>query len=297
MKCAFLASREHSSVLAQCGYDFVPYKYGPFSFGLYHDLGRLQKSGHVQSTGDEGPLLIRDEDLTRVRSEVESLPWGVRAAIADTVSRYGPLTTDQLLRDVYARFPWYAALSERRDLAPHPVPVVATATPAVYTLGYEGLTVDGLFNLLLLRGVRRILDVRANPVSRRYGFARSSMSGIAGKLGLDYVHLPELGIPSERRRCVRTAADHAELLDWYEKSLPSRAAGVERVSQEMLAEPSVLVCMEADPRICHRGRLALAVSCRTGLPVYHLSDREKGRYDTAEGPDYCKDVSDPVAKV
>jgi len=52
--------------------------------------------------------------------------------------------------------------------------------------------------------------------------------------------------------------------------LRDNVAAVEEVAQLMKAKASVLVCVEADPQMCHRTRLARAVSEKTRLPVRHL---------------------------
>jgi len=44
VKLAFLLSREDDAPRAGI-YDFVPYKRGPFSFTLYHELRTLQRDG------------------------------------------------------------------------------------------------------------------------------------------------------------------------------------------------------------------------------------------------------------
>lgn len=45
-------------------YYFVPYKYGPFSFQLYHDLSRLEKEGFVSINGDS--VLLTRNDLPSI---------------------------------------------------------------------------------------------------------------------------------------------------------------------------------------------------------------------------------------
>jgi len=123
------------------------------------------------------------------------------------LSKYGSSSARSLMKDVYARYSWFAINSELTDLIPADAPKAKTAPLAVYTMGYEERSVDGFFNSLLEAGVRSIIDTRANPVSRKYGFARSSLSSIANKLGLGYSHFPGLGIPSGRRKNVETNAD------------------------------------------------------------------------------------------
>ncbi len=65
----------------------------------------------------------------------------------------------------------------------------------VYTAGYEGESIDRFLQKLLKAGIEQILDVRSNPMSRKYGFSRKTLSGLSEKLDMEYVHLPELGVP------------------------------------------------------------------------------------------------------
>ncbi len=138
-------------------------------------------------------------------------------------------------------------------------------------MGYENRSVDGFLNKLLRAGIRKIVDVRANPVSRKYGFARSSLASLAGKLGLGYTHCPELGISSEKRRDVHTHDQFRELFGYYEREiLPEEADAVTRVAELVKTVPSVLVCMEKEAVDCHRSRLATRVASLTDLKIVHL---------------------------
>ena len=122
--------------------------------------------------------------------------------------------------------------------------------------------------------------MRANPVSRKYGFARTSLSGIATKLGLAYRHFPQLGIPSHLRSHLSGFSTYQRLLDRYEKELvPKHIAGITELSDVVRAEPTALLCFEADVRCCHRSRLAEAVARETGLKVMHLSIRDGGTWN------------------
>jgi len=120
-------------------------------------------------------------------------------------------------------------------------------------------------------GIKAILDVRANPVSRKYGFAKRSLSDIAEKLGLAYEHLPDLGIPSAQRGDLGDIDSYQRLLESYEHEiLPQQTTEIDRLIGLLRQRPSVLICVEKDVRLCHRGRLAQAVAKRSGLPVKHL---------------------------
>jgi hypothetical protein len=250
-------------------YGFVPYRFGPFSFALYRELDALGQQSYVAKDGTSVGLgqALADES----RRLVATLPAPVRLAVRSTTGRYGGMTPRVLVRDVYARFPWYATRSEMTDLLPVTMPQVPLAAPAVYTVGYERSSVDEFFDRLLRAGIRVIADVRANPVSRKYGFARSSLSRIAGSLDMGYEHFPRLGIPSSERVSLDDSAALQRLLDRYERQmLPAQSLATSELCKLVQKHPTVLLCVEHDIRCCHRARLARAVATRTGLPVAHL---------------------------
>ena len=269
VKLVFLL--RHETVLrdAHTFYDFVPYKFGPFSFALYRDLQALERDGYV--TDSEEAFSLRDATRQLAREKADELPWREQCAVKTIVSTYGRMSKNPLLKDVYARYPWFATRSELTDLVPADLPPVARVDVAVYTVGYEGRSVDGFFDHLLRLGMQAILDVRANPISRKYGFAKRSLSEIAGKLGLAYEHLPDLGIPSEQRGDLGDFDSYQRLLACYQdEMLPRQTTEIDRLIRLLRQRPSVLVCVEQDVRQCHRGRLAQTASARSGLPVKHL---------------------------
>jgi len=268
VKTAFLLREE--SVLANepAFYDFVPYKFGPFSFALYRELSALVRDGYV--VDEDRSVRLAGRMKSESNSKSDELPSAWKSAVSRAVRQYLSASQDDLLRDVYSRFPWFALKSELDDLVSE-VPDAPVAPLAIYTVGYEGKSVDSFFNGLLASGVAAILDVRANPISRKYGFARKSMSEIAAKLDIEYVHLPELGISSKERSDLSDFDSYQVLLDRYEdEMLPSRTDAVANVVQLLGRKPSALLCMEQDVRCCHRGRLATTAAIQTGLEVTHI---------------------------
>lgn len=266
---AFLLGKETDVRSREAYYDFVPYKYGPFSFSLYRELGALERDEYVQLGEDRIQLCegIRD----RVAALLDDMAAPIRRAIDQVVAHYGSLTQHALLSKVYRKYPWYAMASERHDLVPDSAPSRTDADIAVYTVGYEGKSVDAFFDGLIRTGIRAVLDVRANPVSRKYGFAKRSMNEIASKVGIHYIHLPELGISSSLRTDLSDFNSYQNLLDRYEHEiLPDRTEDLCRLVDLIRERPSALLCVEKDVRCCHRSRLAEAASNASGLPVVHL---------------------------
>jgi len=264
-KYAFLLREETFLGRDATFYEFLPYKFGAYSFAAQREIEALTKYGYIESSASS--LAV-----TRLgKAEANHADSDTARAVRAIVSKYGKTPVRALLKDVYARYPWYATNSELKDLIPADAPRLKTAAPAVYTIGYEDRSVDGFFNRLLRAGINQIVDVRANPVSRKYGFARSALAGLAGKLGLGYCHFPDLGIAPEKRRDVQTPSQFKELFGYYERQiLPAKADAVAKVAELMKATASVLVCMEKEAVDCHRSRLASRIGSLTRLNIVHL---------------------------
>ena len=72
-------------------------------------------------------------------------------------------------------------------------------------------------NRLIKNNVKTLVDVRRNPLSRKFGFSKRMLSETVKKLGIGYVHIPESGIASERRQELNTQADYDRLFNSYER--------------------------------------------------------------------------------
>src|SRR4051794_39996222 len=123
MKWCFLLRHESASAGGSAFYDFVPYKFGPFSFALYQEIEKLQAVNCVLSHHDQAWKLNPEVAPTAV-GLVPSLARDVETIVAE----FGRFTCDGLLNYVYERYPSYTVNSERKRLAPRP-----TAEAAVYT--------------------------------------------------------------------------------------------------------------------------------------------------------------------
>lgn len=268
-KWAFLLAHEMPSGGGSAFYDFVPYHYGPFSFTLFREADGLVRDGYLQDDAD-GKIWERVAD---VESGAGDLASDVRSDAARVVDYFADRGHDELIDYVYGEFPWYTVNSRIRKLAEKP-----SARPAVYTVGYEKWSVDRLLNELMRQGIGRIIDVRYNPVARRYGFHKSTLSRVGAKVGVEYVHVPELGIPSDLRRDLNWRDDYQRLFAHYtNKLLRKHADAVNRVAGLVQEKASALLCMEADSTLCHRTRLAEAVAGLTDLPVRDIRGMQCGQ--------------------
>jgi uncharacterized protein (DUF488 family) len=130
----------------------------------------------------------------------------------------------------------------------------------IFTIGYEGTTMDAFVAALLAAGVARVIDVRALPLSRRPGFSKTPLSGALRHAGIGYVHLKALGTP-KRGRGAAKKGDVATLRTVYHEQLelPEAQAAAARLLDLAAEMPSALLCFERDPCHCHRTLLMEAV--------------------------------------
>ena len=260
-KLCFLLRHEYESGGGSAFYEFVPYKYGPFSFALFQEVGKLVAQGYIEEPSTKSWTISNE-----VTADTSRLDKHVKSDIDDLLENYGKLSKNKLIERVYGSHPRFTINSEIKKLQRHP-----KAKQAVFTAGYEGLSIDAFLDMLSRNGVKRIVDVRHNPIARRYGFHKSTLNRLSGNLGIDYKHVPELGIHSELRQNLDAQSVRNRLFDRYEETtLATSQSAIDTVAQYCSEMPSVLVCMEREPCTCHRARLAPFVSEKTGLPIEHL---------------------------
>lgn len=131
----------------------------------------------------------------------------------------------------------------------------------IFTIGYESTTVGEFVDALQAAGVRRVIDVRAVPNSRRPGFSKTPLRNALAEADIDYVHLRALGTPADGRAAAR-AGRHSELERIYagQLELPEAIAQGAQMLDLAREQPSALLCYERDPAGCHRTLLLDAVA-------------------------------------
>lgn len=266
LKLLFLLKEEEGMDRFVSFYDFLPYKYGPFSFVAYREMEELEQDGFIQS--EKNSVKLRGKNLQVLKWE---LPQSVTQSINHVIEKYGKLSQDKLLEYVYRNFPWY---STRTEISPFrkslrlPKPDVA-----IHTLGYEGLSIDAVLNLLLHRKIKCLIDCRSNPISRKYGFSRSILTKRCEDFSIKYHSFPDMGIPTTLRRNVHSKSSlwKIYLNDILRKARPS----LEKAADLAKSSATVLFCFEKDPYECHRHLLARQMKHLNGLPIIHYLGRRK----------------------
>lgn len=254
-------------------YDFFPYKYGPFSFLSYFDKRRLTELGLLRETDDF--------QSNTEHSYLNELEPKDKKALLNFKANIGSLRGDKLVKKTYREFPQFAARSKiaERLFGKDEIKQLQFAwnkdtKPFVFTLGYEGLTIDAFLNKLINNNVFAVVDVRNNPQSMKYGFSKKSFKQYIENAGMKYFHIPELGIPSPLRRGLGKSISHEALFKKYETELLPEHAEAQKRLLNLITEYSriALVCFEADHHYCHRNTLVEQLQKNKPLPspVLHL---------------------------
>ena len=223
-------------------YDFVPYKYGPYSFQLALDVDVLCRDGYLRYEG--GRIYTNGQRQ-------------IRFSFSPTHER-----GDALIRKVYETYPYYAINSEiiNRLFSDSEVSKFVderkkyeNKQEILFTIGYEGKSVETFANQLIKNGVHLLCDVRRNPLSRKFGFTKSKLEHIIKNVGIQYYHIPELGIESEKRVSLNTIADYEALFEDYSRTLPQRQRYI-RIVYDLIKQHKriALMCFEKEAYMCHR---------------------------------------------
>lgn len=137
-----------------------------------------------------------------------------------------------------------------------------------YTIGYEKKTIEQFIELLKKAKIKTLVDARRNPVSQyKLDFDKEKLAGTLRKNEIEYVHHPELGVPSEIRRKLSETGDYNWFFKQYDETIIPKLNN--KIDLDSLKRPIAIMCVELDPTKCHRHRIALALEER-GLRSYDL---------------------------
>ncbi len=263
-KLLFLYTQECE---AAASYDFVPYKFGAFSFTSYADKRKLIAEGLLADDSQNWKLTDQGRTVARLQA-VDPL------RVASFCRQHSQLRGNALIVEQYQRHPYYATRSEILDklrLDPETLKRIAAAKPkkhppGLVTIGYQGRSLENYLNELLRAGVTLLCDVRRNPLSRKYGFSKSTLGKACEGIGIRYEHFPQLGITSEDRRGLETQQDYDALFETYKReSLPKAGETLNQIRRWVLeGERVALTCYEAQPQQCHRHCVADAMEKQFG---------------------------------
>ena len=144
----------------------------------------------------------------------------------------------------------------------------------VFTVGYEGLSIDAFMSLLNEHGIETVVDVRELPLSRKPGFSKKALGSALNLSGLEYVHMVDLGCPKPVRDRYREDGSWKRYTTGFLKHLATQEAAIEELADLVNSSNCALLCYEADFNFCHRSMVANAVCNYCGADVKHIKSAD-----------------------
>ena len=145
--------------------------------------------------------------------------------------------------------------------------------PEIYTIGYEGMSQETLFQTLVYHDIQTLLDIRQLPQSRKPGLSKTALGLAAAEYGIQYQHIRALGTPRDIRYQRKIDHDEAAFRRNFLICLATQDAAMEALVEQTQRERCCLLCYEANAEECHRLMVAgRAVEMAGGaLTAVHLS--------------------------
>ena len=141
----------------------------------------------------------------------------------------------------------------------------------LFTIGYEGKTLDEMLDQLDAARVKLLIDVRAVAASRRPGFSKTALAGALKERGIDYLHLRPLGTPKAGREAARKGRiDEMHAIFEEQLHTPEAELAMEQALAAAAERPTALLCFERDAGHCHRQIVADRLARRAGFEVRDL---------------------------
>lgn len=242
-------------------YDFVPYKFGCYSYSAKADMNTMVKKGFLTETENTYSKVDGTKYLQKLKPMDSQL-------LHQVISDYGKMSSSTLIKHTYLNFPFYAIRSTiAKDVLPGELyERVDKVTPkdnetTLFTIGYEGISLEKYLQKLVLNNVKLLVDVRKNPLSMKFGFSKTLLKRYCNSLDIEYLHIPEVGINSDKRQQLDTQADYDRLFAEYRKTTLSETTDAQQRILALLKQHNriALTCFEAEPCQCHRSHLASVI--------------------------------------
>lgn len=242
-------------------YDFVPYLYGCYSFSANADLTAMVRHGQLL----EDKYSFTKIDVT---DYVKMLNEKDKKILIYLKKSYSNLDSDSLIKLTYLNYPYYAINSiitskyldtEQKSKILEAKPINETTT--LFTIGYEGISLEEYLNRLIKNDIKLLIDVRNNPLSMKFGFSKTQLKNFCLSLNIEYLHVPEVGIQSDQRQQLKTQEDYDSLFEIYKsKNLKETLKQQEQILSLLKVKKRIaLTCFEANICQCHRKHLAEAI--------------------------------------
>lgn len=145
---------------------------------------------------------------------------------------------------------------------------------SLYTIGYQGRSLEEFVNQLRHFGISILVDVREVAFSRKKGFSKVPLSQYLKEYDIEYSHFKELGSPKPLRQKIRLDGDYDYFFEKYSRYIRSQIIIIEELYRIILSKTCCIMCYEREPRNCHRSIVAKEIKRRddNGLMIKHIRE-------------------------
>ena len=149
----------------------------------------------------------------------------------------------------------------------------------VSTVGHSTHPIDEFIGILRAHGIRRLIDVRTIPRSRRNPqFSRENLPGSLQSAGIEYHHMPGLGgLRHPRKDSTNTGWRNASFRGYADyMQTPEFGENLDRLIDLASDTATAIMCAEAVPWRCHRSLISDALAARD-IPVFDILSAAKSQ--------------------
>jgi uncharacterized protein (DUF488 family) len=259
-------------------FDFIPYKYGCYSLQANQDLMVLEKMGYVSKEQNKNAiswkLVSTDDFIAAIKKEDLS-------CLNNVFLTFSEFRTNDLIKHTYLNYPFWAinssilndvlSVEERTKVL---LQKKQSNENTLFTIGYESISLEMYINKLILNDIKVLCDVRKNSYSQKWGFSKSTLQDACEKVGIKFIHIPQLGIESGERQELNVLSDYKRLFASYEANTLVEndkylleLAGIVTTNHRV-----ALTCFEKDVQMCHRGVVASKLMTLDSLKSFTRKD-------------------------
>ena len=200
-------------------FDCIQYKGSLFNYTLSNDLKKLESNEYIN---------INDKVISYNKDRIAGIK--ILLEDIDLINRLDEFTFFKKFTNVYK----YES--------------------SLFTIGYEGVSVENFFNKLLDHNVTHFIDTRKNAFSMKFGFSKNNLRVYCNDLNIKYIHYPELGVEKDNRH-------DKDFKDYKEHTLIDTIETQNKIKDMLTKGYNVaLMCFEKDINTCHRLHLANNIS-------------------------------------
>ena len=124
--------------------------------------------------------------------------------------------------------------------------------PSVFSLGYEKRTIEEMIALLKDNKIQLVVDIREKAISRKKGFSKNTLKDTLQKEGIDYLHIPQLGSPSDIRKELKKNWDYQTFFEKYERHILKFEKHIDKIKELAISKNTAILCFERKSNACHR---------------------------------------------